>query len=314
MNLAAHRRMELNRVQSLSLPVEGEGGRRLPKPPWLRRDQVHGQGIYALKESLRKDRLHTVCEEARCPNLGECWKTGTATLMILGETCTRGCRFCNVKTGNPEGLVDADEPQKVARTVAGMGIRYVVLTMVDRDDLPDGGAAHVRATVAAVLTHAPGIRVEVLGGDFAGRQESLEQVFSSGLSVYAHNLETVERLTPRVRDARAGFRQSLGVLAAAKAHGGPRYTKSALMLGLGEEPEEVWAALVALREQGVDLLTIGQYLRPTRAHLSVKRYVHPEEFRFWNEEARTLGFLSVAAGPLVRSSYRASHLFPEEGS
>jgi lipoic acid synthetase len=284
------------------------------KPGWLKADRIHGDGLYAIKKTLRGDRLYTVCEEARCPNMSECWNVGTATFMILGDTCTRGCRFCAVKTGDPGQWTDPEEPLKVARNIQAMQLDYAVITMVDRDDLPDGGAQHVSNVVAAVRSTSPKTRVEVLAGDFHANQNHLRTVVTAGggLDVFAHNIETVERLTPRVRDARASYRQSLQALDIARSERTATYTKSAIMLGLGEDFMEIEQALNDLRSVGVDIVTIGQYLQPTRKHLKIKRFVHPQEFAYWKEFAEQLGFLGVASGPLVRSSYKASHLFPTQ--
>lgn len=282
------------------------------KPHWLKVERVHGDTLYGIKRSLRSDKLFTVCEEARCPNIAECWNAGTATFMILGDTCTRGCRFCAVKTGNPAGLLDSEEPAKVAQNVADMKLDYVVITMVDRDDLPDGGAEHIAKTVSAIQEKNPHIVLEILAGDFRGVEESLRTVVygGRGVDVFAHNLETVRRLSPRVRDARAKYDQSLKVLENAKTLKPGIYTKSAIMLGLGEDFSEIEATLRDMREADVDIVTIGQYLQPTTKHLSIKRFVHPDEFKHWKSFAESIGFKGVASGPLVRSSYKAAHLFP----
>ena len=285
---------------------------RIVKPNWLKVQTPSGDTFVGIKKSLRELKLHTVCEEARCPNISECWSSQTATLMILGDVCTRGCRFCSVKTGNPSGFIDKFEPQNVAHTVFKMGLKYVVLTMVDRDDLADGGSQHVAAVVEEVQKQNPKTVVEVLAGDFQGNVHSIEKVLCAGkgLDVFAHNMETVERLTPRVRDARANYKQSLEVLKMAKTIRPSLFTKSSLMLGLGEKGEEVISVLNDLRSVGVDIVTFGQYLQPSKKHLTVKEYVTPDAFEKWKQEAYQLGFLSVASGPLVRSSYKASDLFP----
>ncbi len=253
--------------------------------------------------------LHTVCEEARCPNVAECWGGGTATIMLLGDVCTRGCRFCAVKSGNPQGEVDLDEPVKVAEAVTEMGLNYVVLTSVDRDDLPDGGASHFAATIRAIKARDPDLIVEALIPDFQGDGEALRAVVLASPEVLGQNLETVERLTHPVRDRRAGYDQTLGVLRRAKELNDSMFTKSSLMLGLGEEEEEVFRAMRDLRGAGVDILTLGQYLRPTERHVEVSRYVKPDEFDYYREVGEDMGFLYVAAGPLVRSSYRAAEYF-----
>jgi lipoic acid synthetase len=276
--------------------------RRLPE--WLRVRLPTGPVTAAMTRRLRRNALHTVCEEARCPNQGECWGAGTATVLILGDTCTRACRFCAVATGNPHGALDADEPVRVARAAADAGLRYVVVTSVDRDDLADGGAGQFAATVCAIREAIPGARVEVLVPDYLG--EPLATVLDASPDVFAHNVEVVRRLTPSVRDRRASYERSLEVLRTAAARMPAIPTKSSIMLGLGEEPDEVRECLRDLLDAGVRILTLGQYLRPTTWNLPVERYVPPEEFATWDEEARGLGFAYVASGPLVRSSYRAA--------
>ncbi len=260
---------------------------------------------------LREKKLHTVCEEARCPNLGECWGGGTATMMVLGEVCTRGCRFCAVKTGDPKGLLDVEEPQKIADASALMGLRYLVLTSVDRDDLEDGGASHFAACVRLTKEKIPGILIECLTPDFQGETASIQCLIDSGLDVFAHNLETVRRLSPKVRDKRATYDLSLRFLEQVKLLAPGMVTKSSLMLGLGETEREVDEAMKDLRSVGVDVLTLGQYLRPSLKHLPVRDYVSPARFSALKNRALSLGFAYVAAGPLVRSSYRAAELFLE---
>jgi lipoic acid synthetase len=254
---------------------------------------------------VKEHRLATVCEEAKCPNIGECWNAGTATLMLMGAVCTRACRFCAVDTGNPHGWLDAEEPENAARTVELMKLKYVVLTSVDRDDLPDGGAAHYAACVRAIKRRNPATAVEALTPDFAGDLAAVATVVDAGIEVFAQNIETVRRLTHAVRDPRAGYEQTLQVLAAAKRHRAAVLTKSSLMLGLGETDAEIVATLADLRAVGVDLVTLGQYLRPTLNHLSVERFVRPAEFDRYRAQALALGFLECVSGPLVRSSYRA---------
>lgn len=283
--------------------------RRLPA--WIRTRPPGGEGYARLKGLLRARGLATVCEEAQCPNVHECWGGGTATVMLLGDTCTRGCRFCAVKTAKTPPPPDPDEPEHLAATIADLGLTYVVLTMVDRDDLPDGGAAHVARCVAELKRRQPGLLVEVLVGDFRGDRAAVEAVLAAGPDVFAHNVETVERLTPTVRDARCGYRQSLDVLAHAKAHAPGVATKSSVMLGLGETDEELEACFRDLRAAGVEVLTLGQYLRPSAWHLEVVEFVTPERFEALGARARGLGFRYVASGPLVRSSYRAGELFLE---
>jgi lipoic acid synthetase len=275
------------------------------KPPWLKARAPAGAGFRAVRALVHEHRLATVCEEAKCPNIGECWNAGTATLMLMGAVCTRACRFCSVDTGNPHGWLDADEPEHAARTVQLMGLKYVVLTSVDRDDLPDGGAAHYAACVRAIKARNPGTAVEALTPDFRGVLADVATVVDSGIEVFAQNIETVERLTHPVRDPRAGYAQTLTVLRAAKQRRAGLLTKSSLMLGLGESDAEMRATLADLRAAGVDLVTLGQYLRPTRHHLPVERFVTPQEFDAYRAQALSLGFLECVAGPLVRSSYRA---------
>jgi lipoic acid synthetase len=275
------------------------------KPPWLRARAPTGAGFQGVRALVKEHRLATVCEEAKCPNIGECWNAGTATLMLLGAVCTRACRFCAVDTGNPRGWLDADEPANAARTVALMKLKYVVLTSVDRDDLSDGGAAHYAACVRAIKQLSPHTAVEALTPDFQGVLADVFTVVDSGIEVFAQNLETVRRLTHPVRDPRAGYQQTLAVLAAAKQHRPSMLTKSSLMLGLGETAAEILQTLAELRAAGVDIVTLGQYLRPTAHHLAVERFVSPAEFDDYRAHALSLGFLECVAGPLVRSSYRA---------
>ena len=280
------------------------------KPGWLKTRIPTGKVFFDIKKDLRNRKLVTVCEEARCPNIGQCWNTNTATFMILGDTCTRACRFCNVKTGNPDGWLDPREPEQVASSCAGMKLRYVVITMVDRDDLSDGGARHICKVLEAVRQQNPGIITELLAGDFRGLHSPLDRILRKSPEVYAHNLETVERLSPRVRDARAGYRQSLESLSYYRQKAAPHIlTKSALMVGLGEKPEEVIRTLQDLRDHGVDLVTLGQYMRPDRKFLAVKEWVHPRQFEEYGERAKEMGFSGVASAPLVRSSYRAREFY-----
>ncbi len=285
--------------------------RRDPKPSWLKVKAPGGPKYAELKKLLRSLDLYTVCEEARCPNVAECWAEGTATVMLLGHTCTRGCRFCAVTTGNPRGAVDPREPEHVARAISRLGLKYVVLTMVDRDDLLDGGAAHMGQAVRALHRYQPDLLVETLVGDFGGRRHDLATMVESGPDVFAHNLEVVRRLTPKIRDARSGYDQSLTVLARAKELAPDRLSKSSLMVGIGETDAEVAESLEDLRRARVDVVTLGQYLRPTAKHAPVDRYVTPEQFDSWADLGRKMGFAFVASGPLVRSSYRAAEAFIE---
>jgi len=283
--------------------------RAAPKPPWLKVRLASGENYVRLKDVLRERQLVTVCEEARCPNIGECWGGGTATFMLMGDTCTRGCRFCAVKTARSGQPLDPDEPSKIADAVAAMKLDYVVLTSVDRDDLPDQGARHFADTIRAIKAAHPRVIVEVLIPDFQGQTVALQTILEAGPEVIAHNLETVPRLSRAVRDVRATYAQSLEVLAWFKQAEPSRYTKSALMIGLGETQAEILSAMDDLRAVGTDILTIGQYLQPTRKHLEVQEFVPPETFEALRLAGEAKGFLFVAAGPLVRSSYRAGEFF-----
>jgi lipoic acid synthetase len=280
-----------------------------PKPEWVKVKAPSGERYLKIKQLLGDLKLATVCQEARCPNMGECWSGGTATFMLMGDTCTRGCRFCHVKTAKNPGALDPLEPEKVGYAIAKMGLDYVVLTSVNRDDLEDEGAHHFARTIEVIKAGAPQMIVEVLTPDFHGRVELIEKIVRSGPDVYAHNVETVERLTPRVRDRRATYRQSMGVLEAVKRLDSTRYTKSSLMLGLGEEDQEVRRVLSDLRSVGCDVVTFGQYLQPSKKHLKVQSFLSPERFQDWQREAEAMGFLYVASGPLVRSSYKAGEFF-----
>lgn len=284
----------------------------LRKPDWLRVRLPSGGRYQSIRERVHALGLSTVCEESLCPNIGECWGRGTATLMLMGSVCTRACRFCAVDTGNPKGRLDPDEPEKVARMVEHMGLQYVVLTSVDRDDLPDGGSHHYAASIRAIKTMNPDIRVEALTPDFSGDFAAVDVVLDSGPDVYAQNLETVERLTSTVRDPRAGYRQTLAVLAHAKRHAPQVITKTSLMLGLGETPGEVEQAFDDLKDAHVDIVTLGQYLQPTINHLPVEQYLSPDDFARYRESGLGRGFLEVVAGPFVRSSYRAEQVFAGE--
>lgn len=283
-----------------------ESGERQPKPPWLRVRVVGGSRAAEVRRTVREHALATVCEESHCPNIGECWAAGTATIMLMGSVCTRACRFCAVDTGNPKGWLDAEEAANAAESVHLMGLGYVVLTSVDRDDLADGGAAHYAACVRAIKARCPRTKVEALTPDFRGDLAAVETVARSGVDVFAQNLETVRRLTRPIRDPRAGYGQTLAVLRHAKSLGA--VTKSGLMLGLGETAAEARTAMADLRANEVDLLTLGQYLQPTRNHVPVARWIPPEEFDAHRRWALEAGFREVAAGPLVRSSYRADKL------
>jgi lipoic acid synthetase len=282
---------------------------REKKPDWLRVRLPGGERYEQLKQMVRRLDLHTVCEEARCPNAGECWGEGTLTIMILGGTCTRGCRFCAVDTGDPRGVTDPREPENTARALAELDLAYVVLTMVDRDDLADGGAAHVARTVERIKAYAPKLLVETLVGDFAGVRADVATVVTEGRpDVFAHNVEVVPSLQRKMRDARCSWQRSVDVLRWAKEDGAA-VTKSSLMVGCGETEADVLEAMAGLREANVDVLTIGQYLRPSPKHAEVVRYVTPDEFETYRRAGMDMGFRFVASGPLVRSSYRAAEAF-----
>jgi len=282
--------------------------RATQKPDWLKVRLPHGDGYERVKAIVRRTGLATVCEEARCPNIAECWGGGTATVMLMGEVCTRACRFCHVKVGAPPPL-DPEEPERLARAVKELGLDYIVVTSVNRDDRPDGGAGHFAAAIRALRRESPDTTVEVLIPDFQGMERDLDTVAAARPHVLAHNVETVERLTPTVRDRRATYRQSLRVLAHLKARPERLYTKSSVMVGLGETEAELLGTFRDLRQAGVDVLTVGQYLQPSQYHLRVERFVPPAEFEAYRQAAAELGFLYVAAGPLVRSSYRAAEFF-----
>ena len=296
-------------------PSEAKKVTPLKKPEWLKIRPPAGENYQQIKKLLRERNLHTVCEEAHCPNVAECWASGTATFMLGSEVCTRACRFCAIQTARRPPPLDPDEPLKVAEAVAKLKLKYVVLTSVDRDDLADGGAGHFAQTVRELKRLDPGLLVESLVSDFRGDPKAVETIVDSGLDVYAHNVETVYRLQYRVRDPRAGYEQSLNTLLHAKSYarekGQTLYTKSSIMLGLGETEAELLTAFQDLRKFEVDVLTLGQYLRPSLSHLPVERYYSPEEFSHLEQLARACGFLYVAAGPMVRSSYKASELFIE---
>jgi len=287
---------------------DGEPLVRGDKPHWLRAKMPSGSGYSSTRKIVHEHRLSTVCEESMCPNIGECWNAGTATIMVLGSVCTRACRFCAVDTGNPKGWLDPEEPLNSARAVQLMGLEYVVITSVDRDDLADGGASHYAECVREIKKLNPNTAVEALTPDFNGVSEHVELVVGSGLEVFAQNIETVRRLTHRVRDPRAGYEQTLEVLRHAKAHRPSVLTKTSLMLGLGERDNEIMQAMQDLRRANVDILTLGQYLRPTPNHLPVERYVTPQEFDAYRTEGLEKGFVEVVAGPMVRSSYRAEQV------
>jgi lipoic acid synthetase len=281
------------------------------KPVWLRVRAPAGENYTKVKQSLRSLNLHTVCEEARCPNISECWGIGTATIMIMGDICSRGCRFCAINSGKP-ALLDAGEPERVAKAIKEWRLRYVVITSVCRDDLEDGGAEHIAKTIKAIKLLCPTIIAESLIPDFRGDDGSIKKIVKSKPEVISHNIETVPRLTPKVRDARASYEQSLLVLKKIKDINSLIYTKSSIMLGLGESEEEVIQTIKDLRSVGVSILTIGQYLQPTPKHLPLVEFIAPEKFNWFREIAERMGFVYVASGPLVRSSYRAGEFFLEK--
>jgi len=283
---------------------------KLEKPEWLKIKIAINDEFSNIKNTLKKHELHTVCESAHCPNISECWNTGTATFMLMGDVCTRGCRFCAVKTGNPMQKLDANEPKKLAQALKEIKLfDYVVLTSVNRDDLEDGGASHFAECIKEIKKAYPEIIVEVLIPDFKGDVKALKKIIDAKPEVIAHNIETVERLQRKVRDVRANYKQSVMVLENVKKLNPKIYTKSSIMLGLGEEDEEVIQAMKDLRAVNVDILTIGQYLMPTDWHLAVNEYVPPEKFEYFRNKALKLGFLFCASGPFVRSSYKAGELF-----
>jgi lipoic acid synthetase len=278
------------------------------KPEWLKVKLPSGENYTKLRGIVKEGNLHTVCQEAMCPNIAECWGVGTATFMILGDTCTRGCRFCNVKTGRPNAL-DPLEAFKLARSIEELHLNYAVITCVDRDDLPDGGALQMAEAIRAIKHRTPQVKVEVLTSDYRGDLNAIRTVVEASPDVYAHNIETTRLLTPRVRDRRCGYDQSLGVLKSVKDMRPDMLTKSSIMLGLGETDEDVVRAARDLRGIQVDIITFGQYLRPTKKHLPVVEYVTPEKFAWFAREVKPLGFRQVVSGPLVRSSYHAEQAF-----
>lgn len=286
--------------------------KRLAKPEWLRIVNQITPAYSKVKERVKEHRLSTVCEEAKCPNIAECWSHGTATIMLMGSICTRACSFCSVDTGNPHGWLDQEEPQNTAKTVALMNLDYVVLTSVNRDDLADGGAKHYADSIRAIKAASPKTKIEALTPDFQGHYQDVAVLLDSGVDVFAQNVETVERLTHPVRDNRAGYWQTLNVLGFAKEYRPDVLTKTSLMLGLGETDEEIIQTMGDLRAKKVDILTLGQYLQPTKNHLPIQRYVTPEEFKKFREIGLEKGFFEVASGPLVRSSYRADRVFKRD--
>jgi lipoic acid synthetase len=284
------------------------------KPNWIRVKATFDPRYNAVKQQVKEKRLNTVCEEGMCPNISECWSNGTATFMLMGSVCTRACKFCSVDTGNPKGWLDHEEPKNTARAVSVMGLKYVVLTSVNRDDLPDGGAEHYAQTVKAIKASNPNTAVEALTPDFKGIYSSIETIVNSGIEVFAQNMETVERLTHPVRDIRAGYQQTLDVLAESKRINPNVLTKTSLILGLGETDDEIEKTMDDLIANNVDILTLGQYLRPTLNHLPIEKWVTPEEFNYYRDLGLRKGFLEVVSGPMVRSSYRAERVLEKNNA
>ena len=310
-NLIPTKTIKENGVVAIKNGIKPNPNKHIPierKPTWLRVKSQNSSKYRELKSIVSDKKLHTVCEEAMCPNIQECWSHGTATFMLLGSVCTRACKFCAVDTGNPKGSLDKDEPIKVANSIAHMNLKYAVLTSVNRDDLADGGAEHFSHTIQAIKEKAPEVIVEALVPDFLGNEQSIEILLNSKLEVFAQNLETVSRLTKRVRDPRAGYDQTLEVLSYAKQHSPSVITKTSLMFGLGETEEEILKTFDDIKGTGVDVLTLGQYMRPTVNHLPVEKWYTPEEFEYFKDLAIEIGFLEVASGPMVRSSYRADRI------
>ncbi len=279
----------------------------LVKPTWLKMKIPSGENYVKVKKTLRNFNLHTVCEEASCPNVSECWNSGTATIMIMGDICSRACKFCNVNSGKPSSL-DLEEPQRVAQAIHEWNLRYVVITSVCRDDLDDEGCDHFAKTISSIRKICPGIIVESLIPDFSGNENFIKKIIDAKPHVISHNLETVRRLSPKIRDHRANYDQSLSVLKFIKNQNPQIFTKSSLMLGLGENEDEVFQTASDLRRCKVDIFTLGQYLQPSVVHLPVKEFVHPEKFNYYKVSLKKFGFLFIASGPLVRSSFRASDI------
>ena len=296
-NLIPTKTIKENGIVAIKNGIKPNPNKLVPierKPTWLRVKSQNSPKFRELKNIVSEKKLHTVCEEAMCPNIQECWSHGTATFMLLGSVCTRACKFCAVDTGNPKGSLDKDEPLKVATSISHMNLKYAVLTSVNRDDLKDGGAEHFSDTVKAIKEKAPQVLVEALVPDFLGNKLSIETLLNSQLEIFAQNLETVKRLTKKVRDPRAGYDQTLDVLSYAKEYSPSVITKSSLMLGLCETEQEITSSFLDLRNAGVDVLTLGQYMRPTINHLPVEKWYSPEEFKYFERLANEVGFLEVA--------------------
>ena len=296
-------------VKSIKDGMKGNSYSRVDrekKPSWIRMTASQANKNYTnIKNKVKDLQLSTVCEEAKCPNLSECWSRGTATFMLMGDTCTRACQFCSVNTGNPKGWLDKNEPEKIANTISTMNLKYIVLTCVNRDDIPDGGAQHFADTVNAIKIKDKNIEVEVLTSDFDGSREAIKKVIESPIKVFAQNIETVKRLTHPIRDPRAGYEKTLRVLETAKELNKNIITKTSIIVGLGETDDEIYQTFEDLRDHKVDIVTLGQYLRPTLNHHPVDRWVTPEQFENYRKKGLNYGFLEVISGPMVRSSYRA---------
>tara|TARA_B000000565_G_scaffold94985_2_gene70510 strand:- start:4075 stop:5043 length:969 start_codon:yes stop_codon:yes gene_type:complete len=296
-------------VKSIKDGMKGNSYSRVDrekKPSWIRMTASQANKNYTnIKNKVKDLQLSTVCEEAKCPNLSECWSRGTATFMLMGDTCTRACQFCSVNTGNPKGWLDKNEPEKIANTISTMNLKYIVLTCVNRDDIPDGGAQHFADTVNAIKFKDKNIEVEVLTSDFNGSREAIKKVIESPIKVFAQNIETVKRLTHPIRDPRAGYEKTLKVLETAKELNKNIITKTSIIVGLGETDAEIYQTFQDLKDHKVDIVTLGQYLRPTLNHHPVDRWVTPEQFENYRKKGLKYGFLEVISGPMVRSSYRA---------
>tara|TARA_A100001234_G_scaffold155988_1_gene137532 strand:+ start:4477 stop:5445 length:969 start_codon:yes stop_codon:yes gene_type:complete len=296
-------------VKSIKDGMKGNSYSRVDrekKPSWIRMTASQANKNYTnIKNKVKDLQLSTVCEEAKCPNLSECWSRGTATFMLMGDTCTRACQFCSVNTGNPKGWLDKNEPEKIANTISTMNLKYIVLTCVNRDDIPDGGAQHFADTVNAIKNKDKNIEVEVLTSDFDGSRQAIKKVIESPIKVFAQNIETVKRLTHPIRDPRAGYEKTLRVLETAKELNKNIITKTSIIVGLGETDDEIYQTFEDLRDHKVDIVTLGQYLRPTLNHHPVDRWVTPEQFENYRKKGLKYGFLEVISGPMVRSSYRA---------
>jgi len=293
----------------LKLPISKEVDSLKKKPHWLKTKLPTKTEFKTIKKVLNKQNLHTVCEEAFCPNQAECWESGTATFLLMGSYCTRSCRFCDVETRNPHQQLDSEEPKKLAQSVNEIGIKYIVLTSVTRDDLPDGGASHISRCILEVRRSNPNVLIEVLIPDLQGDLSALRKIIETKPDVLGHNIETTESLTSIVRDKRASFKQSIKVLENIKEIDPQILTKSSLMLGLGESEKDTLNALKELKRVKVDIVTLGQYLQPSRRHLNVVDYIEPRKFEYWKKVALEMGFLYVASGPLVRSSYKAGEFY-----